>query len=116
MTEQKVCVRPGCLNVLQGKRRHESRAHYAKRRYCSPRCAHVHMNPTVNYRMRVKAAEARAAAEAERQRRHLIPAPTEEEWLRLNGGPTMCPTMYAAPIEHHLHVGMSRAGGRVRTG
>ena len=84
--------------------RKEHPTHYRKRKYCSTSCS---------VRDRHRRERERRAKESQRPViRAVLPAPTEAEWLALNGGPTLCPTMYAAPIEHALAPSYLSGGAR----
>ena len=86
---------------VRPRRENEHEGAYQKKRFCSHRCA-IEARKDLEFASRRQ----RKAAQALK-----IPAATEAEWLRLNGGPTVCPTMYAAPIEHYAHV-PARSGRR----
>jgi ribosomal protein L24E len=86
------------------RRKKEHDAAYLAKRFCSHTCARTAANQQRwNERHRGRS-EARAT----------IPAPTEAEWLALNGDYTRCPTMYAAPVEHAMAA--SYANGMKRRG
>lgn len=78
------CKRPNPRGKNQGP------ISYGKRRFCSLACAR-----STNRAIAVRAAwnEKHSTPKI----RDTIPAATEEEFLRLNGGPTICPTRYVLP-------------------
>lgn len=99
----KRCAHEPCNKEMK-RRQTESRLMFEERKFCSHACS-------VAYRKAWMWKDRRAKRSAIKIK---IPAPTEEEWLRLNGGPTMCPAMYAAPVCHHLQPSFTRRNGSVR--
>ena len=101
-----------CQNCNRPIRRYPSEGptHYAKRKFCSHKCSYVHKSRASRLRWngsdnRPKPAPIRST----------LPATTQQEWLELNGGPTICPTRYCAPIFHEVRSErFARKDGRVR--
>src|SRR5713101_264105 len=92
--EPKPCK--NCKRVI-GRRPGEGPKQYRRRQFCSPKCRHVHKSRASRLRWngsdnRPKPAPIRLT----------LPAATQQEWLELNGGPTICPTRYVAPIFHEI--------------
>ena len=98
----KLCANPKCRRPIDGQRPTESASSFERRTHCSHKCAIA----TRKERMWANRPGRRRAGSSK------IPAPTVEEWLLLNGGPTMCPTMYASPIEHPTAASYSNGNAR----
>ena len=95
-----------CRKQFPAKRSNEAYDSYARRKFCSPKCANVHR--TMDSRLRWNA----RFESTQPNIRETIPAATEAEWLRLNNGPTICPVRFAAPIEHRLQIYSKAARAR----
>lgn len=99
-----------CLhcNKMMAQRKDGGQQEFLKRKYCSHKCACAHRSRESRQRWNSRFDGTTAV-----KLRETVPAATEAEWLRLNGGPTKCPTMYVSAVEHRLHVPAIGRSGRV---
>lgn len=78
-----------CSRPLSPKRSNEAYEQYAKRRFCRSKCAAIWQRTATRQKWNEKHKTPVV--------RETIRAATEAEFLRLNGGPTICPPRYLAP-------------------
>lgn len=101
----KTCLR--CGKKMRKRPQGESIGEFERRKFCSHKCSYLHASRESRLRWD-------GAGDRRLPIRETKPAATEADWLALNGGPTMCPTMYCAPVEHPRHIGLGSSDGRVR--